>query len=100
MKLTTLKPRLAGLTPQRAPTQAVERLRVRAAVGRRARWLEAHPLCKHCEEQGRTTAASTPDHIVPLWKGWRDDDSNLQSLCDPCHDVTTKAEAVERAPGS
>ena len=50
MKLTTLKPRLAGLTPQRAPTQAVERLRVRAAVGRRARWLEAHPLCKHCEE--------------------------------------------------
>lgn len=29
------------------------------------------------------------DHIVPLFKGGADDDSNLQGLCSPCHAAKT-----------
>lgn len=53
----------------------------------RASVLREEPLCLMCAEMGRTTAATTVDHIVPhggdpvaFWK--RD---NLQSLCASCH---------------
>lgn len=100
MKLTTLKstlPTLGGRL-QRAKPVEVPRLRGRAAVGRRARWLEEHPLCCQCEADGRTTAATVVDHITPLWKGGADDyEANGQSLCKPHHDAKTAQEAAERA---
>jgi 5-methylcytosine-specific restriction protein A len=97
VKLTTLKPRLSALVTQRIPTQAgTERLRGRAAVERRKRWLEAHPLCVECEKEGRVSAATVPDHFVPLWKGGPDTDSNLQSLCNAHHDEKSAQEAKER----
>jgi 5-methylcytosine-specific restriction protein A len=100
MKLQTLKPRLANLVTQRIPTiQPTERMRGRAAVNRRARWLQDHPLCAHCEAAGRVTAATVPDHVVPLWNGGADTEANLQSLCSPCHDAKTAGEAAERARG-
>jgi 5-methylcytosine-specific restriction endonuclease McrA len=38
------------------------------------------------------------DHIVPLWKGGSDADSNKELLCQaPCHDAKTAREAAERA---
>jgi len=101
MKLKTLKPRLQTLRPslntlsQRPDVTA--RLRGDAAVKRRARWLRLHPLCKHCGEQGRTTVAITPDHIIPLEMGGADDDTNLQSLCKACHDIKSAGEAKARA---
>lgn len=99
MKLATLKPRLATLNTTRIKTLEEanpERLRGRAAVERRARYLRLNPLCKACDEQGRITAATTPDHIEPLWRGGKDDESNLQPLCDPCHAAKTAREATER----
>jgi 5-methylcytosine-specific restriction enzyme A len=38
-----------------------------------------------CEEEGRTTAATVPDHIVALVNGGADTESNLQSLCAEHH---------------
>lgn len=102
MRLTTLKPRLATLNTQRLMAQPVEveRLRGRAAVDRRTKWLTAHPLCVMCEAEGRVTAADVVDHIVPLWDGGQDIDSNLQSLCQtPHHDAKSKAEAAKRSRG-
>lgn len=62
-----------------------KRLRGRAGVERRRRWLEAHPLCVECQKAGKVTAATTPDHIVALVNGGEDTEANLQSLCDEHH---------------
>lgn len=70
------------------------------ARGYNARWqrtskrrLAEYPLCATCETEGRTTAATITDHIVPhrgderlFW-----DPDNWQSLCKPCHDAKTRA---------
>lgn len=99
MKLTTLKSRLPTLVTQRIPAHVgTERLRGSAAVKRRSQWLEQHPLCKACQDEGRVTAATVVDHVVPLWKGGADDyETNGQSLCHQHHDAKTAQEAAERA---
>lgn len=100
MKLTTLRPRLSTIVTQRVPTHETERLRGRAAVDRRARWLRLHPLCTECTKEGKTTAGQAVDHIVPLWMGGADDyDTNGQTLCDEHHALKTKQEAAQRASG-
>ena len=67
-----------------------ERLRGRKAVETRKRRLRAEPLCRHCLAQGRTTAATAIDHIIPLSHGGTDDDGNTQALCEPCHEAKTR----------
>lgn len=67
-----------------------QRLRGRKAVETRKRRLRAEPLCRHCLAKGITTAATVPDHIVPLKDGGTDDDSNIQCLCEPCHEAKTR----------
>lgn len=51
-------------------------------------YLKLHPLCVTCQQQGRITAASVVDHVIPhkgnpelMW-----DWNNWQSLCKPHHD--------------
>ncbi len=47
-----------------------------------------HPLCAECERHGRVTPVYVTDHIVPH-RGDYDlfwDESNWQSLCNPCHE--------------
>jgi 5-methylcytosine-specific restriction protein A len=53
----------------------------------RERYLQAHPLCVMCQEQGRVAAATVVDHKTPhqgdqrlFW-----DETNWQGLCTPCH---------------
>lgn len=94
MRLRTLRPSLRTLaTGMRAVAysrpDATPRERGRRWMRRRARWLAEHPLCEHCEERGRVTAAEEVDHRVPLWKGGADDESNYSSLCRPCHAAKT-----------
>ena len=74
-------------------------------------WLAAHPLCAMCEHEGRITAATVVDHIVPHRTAWALasgdvdairaararfwDSSNWQSLCAAHHDGAKQA--IERA---
>jgi 5-methylcytosine-specific restriction enzyme A len=103
MRLKNLKPRIAVISTSRiavAPTHSVtERLRGRAGVERRARWLELHPLCVDCEAEDRVTAAREVDHEIPLWQGGADDESNFASRCKAHHAAKTGREAKERANG-
>lgn len=53
--------------------------------------LAAEPLCRFCKRMGRITAATEVDHIVSIREAphLRLEDSNLRSLCKPCHSRRT-----------
>lgn len=60
----------------------------------RATYLQSHPLCVHCRQRGRVTAATDVDHIKPhrgdqalFW-----DKDNWQALCASCHSAKTARE--------
>lgn len=90
--------RLAGKPSGAEQHQARENSNTRGYTYRwrkaRAGWLRNHPLCAHCENEGRVRAATDVDHIVPH-KGdmqlfW--DSSNWQSLCAHHHGIKTATE--------
>ena len=41
-------------------------------------------LCEECTRNGRVTAGTVADHIIPLAKGGTGDRSNYQLLCRLC----------------
>ncbi|HBB3047274.1 HNH endonuclease [Escherichia coli] len=51
-------------------------------------------LCQNCLRDGRAVEARTVDHIIPKAHGGTDADSNLQSLCWPCHKAKTARERI------
>ncbi len=61
---------------------------------RSKQFLEEHPLCRMCQETGRTRLAQVVDHKVPhrgdpelFW-----DEDNWQGLCTTCHNSVKQAE--------
>lgn len=57
----------------------------------REQYLRRHPLCAVCRREGKLTAATVVDHIIPhrgdkvlFW-----DQSNWEPLCKSCHDKKT-----------
>jgi 5-methylcytosine-specific restriction protein A len=56
--------------------------------------LNDQPLCIVCLASGYTTPATVVDHIQPLRLNWslRLTYSNLQSLCDVCHNKKSRQE--------
>jgi 5-methylcytosine-specific restriction protein A len=58
----------------------------------RALQLQLEPLCRQCRKQGKLTAASIVDHVLPITEGGAELDlNNLQSLCKPCHERKGRA---------
>ncbi|WP_322861868.1 HNH endonuclease [Aeromonas allosaccharophila] len=51
-------------------------------------------LCQVCLALGIVTPATQVDHIVNKAAGGTDAESNLQGICDHCHDTKTRAEAL------
>lgn len=99
-RLQTLKPRLqevAGRNIQMAPTPSSKRTTGRKRQEMKLRvWTKALATCASCS---RTCDFDCwhMDHIVPLWQGGVDLESNMQVLCIPCHKEKTAQEAAERA---
>ncbi|KQZ00890.1 hypothetical protein ASD45_08485 [Pseudolabrys sp. Root1462] len=61
----------------------------------RATYLRSHPLCRMCEGQGLTVAATVVDHIIPHkgdQKLFWDIEGNWQPLCKFHHDSAKQAE--------
>ncbi|WP_054910471.1 HNH endonuclease [Pseudomonas sp. NBRC 111135] len=99
-RLRTLKPRLQefkGKEYRSLPTPSEKRTTGRKRQEMRLRvWTKAMAFCAGC---GRTCDYNSwnMDHIIPLWKGGDDLESNMQVLCIPCHADKTAKEAAERA---
>jgi 5-methylcytosine-specific restriction protein A len=101
-RIQTLKPRIAQATLRRvgvAEPPQVDRIRGRALQVRNARILRRDPLCKHCLPT-KVAASTQIDHIVALHLGGSEDDSNLQGLCDPCHEAKSAKEQRDRLSGA
>ncbi len=83
----------------KSPT-ATKRVTGRRLQALRAQLFDACPLCVECQRLGRVRAATQRDHIKPLADGGVDDESNVQGLCDECHDIKSKLESAEGRRGS
>lgn len=67
-------------------------------VNLRKQFIRHNPLCAHCEAQGILTPAVLVDHIKEIKDGGAVYDvSNLQSLCNACHNTKTGKESKKRA---
>lgn len=95
-RVATLAPRLKAVAPASDSWRAGKHTAHQRGYGYRWQqaskgWLRSHPLCVYCEAQGRVTAATDVDHIVPhrgdMVLFW--DNTNWQSLCGPCHKAKT-----------
>lgn len=64
----------------------------------RAIVLAREPLCRACTAAGRTTVATSVDHIVPrqVAPDLAYVETNLQPLCDPCHAAKSAGERGAR----
>ena len=82
--------------PDYIAAQGTQRLRGRRGVEQRKRRLAAEPLCRDCDEKGRVTAATVPDHIIPLAQGGPDTDDNIRCLCEACHVIRTNEQFGHR----
>ncbi|WP_429267487.1 HNH endonuclease [Paraburkholderia sp. EB58] len=51
-------------------------------------------LCQPCLRARRVTRATQVDHIRSKAEGGTDDESNLQSICVPCHKAKTARESA------
>src|SRR5678815_3167321 len=71
----------------------VQRIRGRALQQMRARLFARHPWCAICRRPLLTLKAMVRDHIIPLFEGGRDDETNEQALCASCSKTKTEAES-------
>lgn len=100
-RVPTLTPRVAAL-PSRLPSLTGSSWRAgktTAGRGYGAAWrrrreaqLRAEPLCRLCKADGRVTAATVADHLVPHRGDPALFDGPLQSLCATCHSARKQRE--------
>ncbi len=84
-------PRRSGQWTRSRASQAAQQLYDSRWAKASKAFLQANPLCRQCELDGRVTAAECTDHIVPhrgdyelFW-----DETNWQPLCGRCHRAKT-----------
>lgn len=71
---------------------SVQWKRIREAV------LRKEPWCRQCRRLGKVIVASIVDHITPIRMGGnRTVLSNLQPLCDECHNIKRSSESRMRS---
>ena len=64
---------------------AVRRIYGRAWKRIRDSYVQQHPLCERCQEQGKLIPTEEVHHKVPLSEGGTHARSNLIALCKSCH---------------
>lgn len=103
-RLTTLQPRVALMERRQIGTAAhTVRIRGTTLQATRDRILARDKgvcQCSRCKQQGMLRLATIVDHIVPLWAGGAEDDSNRQAINADCHALKSADEARMRATGA
>ena len=51
----------------------------------RNRYIQLHPLCEDCLENGIATEAKEVHHVLPISFGGTHAEDNLRALCRSCH---------------
>ena len=74
-------------------SQPVVRMRGRRLQRARLALLSKQPWCVPCLKRGIRTISTIRDHIIPLAEGGADDDTNVQAICEDCHDAKTREES-------
>lgn len=101
--MRTLKPLLSTVAPALPAYRAGDdRIRGNSLQAIRRRILTRDCglcQCEQCKATGRVREGTIVDHIVPLWAGGREDDSNRQAINVECHKVKSDAEAKQRSRG-
>jgi 5-methylcytosine-specific restriction protein A len=92
----TLKPSLQTLKTGPQSLSKTTRLTGNTLQKIRREKLLANPACELCIKEGIVTPAVEVDHIVPLWAGGKESDSNRQSICRSHHIEKSAKEAKER----
>jgi 5-methylcytosine-specific restriction protein A len=92
-----MAPPRACATCGRPGCQEHRRQRTQRTRGRRLQQLRyqlarTQPFCARCHVE----VATIRDHIVPLWEGGLDVETNTQALCQTCHDAKTAGETKRR----
>jgi 5-methylcytosine-specific restriction protein A len=72
------------------------RVRGRRLQQLRYQLARVQPFCARCHVE----VATVRDHVVPLWAGGLDVESNTQALCVECHNTKTANESRSRYRGS
>jgi 5-methylcytosine-specific restriction protein A len=56
------------------------------------------PYARTARPKALYTAATTPDHIIPLAQGGTDTEDNIRCLCASCHRIRTAQQFGYRVP--
>jgi 5-methylcytosine-specific restriction enzyme A len=72
--------------------QRTLRVRGRRLQKLRYQLARTQPFCARCHVE----VATVRDHVVPLWAGGLDVETNTQALCVDCHNAKTAAESQMR----
>jgi 5-methylcytosine-specific restriction protein A len=83
-----------GWAGARRRPDATPRVRGAELQRRRAALFRREPWCRACAKSGQKTRATIRDHIVSLSEGGRDDETNVQPLCEACSDRKTAQERL------
>lgn len=100
MKLKTLRPRVQQLQARIVQPAATQRVRGSNLQVIRHRILSRdHGICRciECKRMRALNLAAEVEHLVPLWAGGAEDDSNRYAIATTCHALKTACEAAMRA---
>ena len=87
--ILTLKPRVQAFKANRVKPVAVERIRGSRLMKRNAAMFMRNPCCVDCEKEGIATPVEEWDHVIPLYAGGADDESNIAGRCRAHHQAKT-----------
>lgn len=51
----------------------------------RDKYVKYHPYCERCLANGIQTPVEEVHHILPIYKGGKNNPENLMSVCKKCH---------------